>query len=216
MARTLVISPHLDDAVLSVGQYLADCADATVVTVFAGPPPDDRPGGQDHRNGFTGAAEAVARRRDEDATALALLGCAPHHLDFPDRQYRVPTSDEEVEAALRKLAADLAPETVLGPLGLVHPDHRQVARVWPRALARLDGVTAYAYEELPYRVQFPADAAAVAERFRTDYDARERPAPGGRLGTKAQAMLAYASQLGTVSPLVCLCPERFWLLKAVP
>ena len=37
-ASTVVVSPHLDDAVLGVGDLLAVAASATVVTVYAGSP----------------------------------------------------------------------------------------------------------------------------------------------------------------------------------
>ncbi len=38
LARVVVVSPHLDDAVLGCGQLLAAWPGATVVTVFAGKP----------------------------------------------------------------------------------------------------------------------------------------------------------------------------------
>ena len=37
-AHTVVLSPHLDDAVLSVGRFLAASPGTVVITVFAGIP----------------------------------------------------------------------------------------------------------------------------------------------------------------------------------
>jgi hypothetical protein len=39
MRAALVISPHLDDAILSAGQFLVGRPHVTVATVFAGTPP---------------------------------------------------------------------------------------------------------------------------------------------------------------------------------
>ena len=39
LERVVVVSPHLDDAVLGCGRFLAVHPGATVVTVFAGNPP---------------------------------------------------------------------------------------------------------------------------------------------------------------------------------
>ncbi|MEH1123240.1 PIG-L deacetylase family protein [Micromonospora sp. CPCC 206061] len=210
----LVLSPHLDDAVLSAGQFVAAHPDAVVATVFAGVPDAGENGGYDRRTGFASAAEAMARRRDEDAIALALLRARPAHLDFLDRQYRRPSPDEAIADRLRALIVAHRPATVLGPIGLIHPDHRQVGRVWPAVAREFPAMTVLAYEDLPYRVQFPLRAADVVRAFAAAHGAVEMAPDGGPLGVKAQAMLAYASQLATVQPLACLAPERLWRLFA--
>ena len=97
----LVISPHLDDAVLSCGALLAAHRGAVVATVFAGVPRDPRQRTEwDARSGFADAAEALAARRAEDAAALAELGAAPRWLDFRDDQYGDPERVDELAAAL--------------------------------------------------------------------------------------------------------------------
>ena len=40
LARVVVLSPHFDDAVQGAGLLLARHPGSTVVTVFAGPPPE--------------------------------------------------------------------------------------------------------------------------------------------------------------------------------
>ena len=40
MTNIVVVSPHLDDALLSCGELLARCGGASVVTLFAGAPAD--------------------------------------------------------------------------------------------------------------------------------------------------------------------------------
>ncbi|MGR4854915.1 PIG-L deacetylase family protein [Streptomyces sp. LARHCF252] len=93
--RLLVISPHLDDAVLSFGAGLAqavqDSAQVTVFTVFAGTPsPPYSPAAQ-RLHGIWGISpehDASLHRRKEDIAALDHLGVGHRHGRFLDAIYR--------------------------------------------------------------------------------------------------------------------------------
>src|SRR5213080_853986 len=90
--RVVVVSPHLDDAVLSLGAALARAARrggaVTVLTVLAGDPASETPAGEwDSQAGFATAGEAARARREEDRRACALLGVEPVWLPFSDHQY---------------------------------------------------------------------------------------------------------------------------------
>jgi LmbE family N-acetylglucosaminyl deacetylase len=145
-----VVSPHLDDAILSLGgeifQRSRAGSEVSIVTVFAGEPDSLDPAGPwDRRCGFATAGEAARARRREDAAACGIVGARPHWLPFPDGQYGAhPRS--EVGRALAPLlgSADL----VLTPgFPLVHPDHP-----WVTALVvdAADGPTVGCYLEQPY------------------------------------------------------------------
>jgi LmbE family N-acetylglucosaminyl deacetylase len=90
----LVISPHLDDAVLSCGALLAHLAPRhliTVATVFtaAAPPPWSLPARRQLRElGGVDAEDFFAQCRAEDADVLAGLGAAEAHLGFRDALFR--------------------------------------------------------------------------------------------------------------------------------
>lgn len=93
--RLLAISPHLDDAVLSVGAGLAqagrDGAKVTVFTVFAGTaePPYSPAAERMHEIwGFSPDDDAPLYRRKEDIAALDHLGVGYRHGRFPDSIYR--------------------------------------------------------------------------------------------------------------------------------
>ncbi|KAB0640285.1 PIG-L family deacetylase, partial [Burkholderia territorii] len=89
--RWLVVSPHLDDAVFSCGQLLAQSPGSVVVTVFAGIPAHGTAAPPwDRRAGFRTADEAMRTRRDEDRRALGTLGAHAVWLDFLDDQYDTP------------------------------------------------------------------------------------------------------------------------------
>ena len=93
--RLLAISPHLNDAVLSVGAALAQAVEngvkVTVYTVFAGTasPPYSAAAERMHTVwGFAPDEDATLHRRNEDVAALDHLGVAHRHGRFLDSIYR--------------------------------------------------------------------------------------------------------------------------------
>ena len=219
----LVISPHLDDAVLSCGRWIAARPGCVVVTVCAGAPRDPSlRTGWDARSGFGGAGEAVAARRLEDARALGLLGAAPRWLDFADGQYGESVPAAALAEALREALRAARPEAVLYPLGLFHPDHRLAHDAAVAALDGLGVAEAYAYEDVPYRGMPGVLQARLAELAAAGVQAtpagEAKPDAAYAAERKARAIGAYASQLlafGGVGGLPdAALPERLWRLEA--
>jgi LmbE family N-acetylglucosaminyl deacetylase len=148
-----VLSPHLDDAVLSTWSVLRRSGPVRVVNVCAGVPP---PGPPPRWDGLTGARDAAERMRErlaEDRAALARAGREAVNLDFLDHHYRAGPIDPT--ALSSALSGAVAGSTELwAPAGIgAHPDHVQVREA---ALAlRADGGPAVRlYAELPYSVRW--------------------------------------------------------------
>lgn len=216
----IVISPHLDDAALSVGGAIARFAleneRILVVTIAAGsPPPGAAPSpfaASLHRAWGLGAADAVALRRREDEAAMAILGASARRLELLDAVYRLPDRYGSEAALLGEpaaqdrleieVAAELAPilaaaprARVLAPLAVGgHVDHRLVHRA-AIDLARRGRDVAF-YEDLPYAVKPGAVAERVAAIARdlepTIVDI------AATLDRKIAAILAYTSQIGAL------------------
>lgn len=209
MGRQLVVSAHLDDAVLSC--YSALGPEATVVTVLAGLPPVGVLGAWDARGGAEDSRVRVLERREEDRLALAPSGAAYVHLDFPDSQYTGAGGVEsptvpEIADALRPLAAGA--EVVYAPSALsartlrtrLRPpapsDHRLVRDAV--LAARPDAVL---YADLPYarhptRGGFELPGELRKER-RTRHVVRlDEPA----IAEKLRAVECYATQLPLLRP----------------
>ena len=186
-ARIVVVSPHLDDAVLSLGAALSHAvrhdADVTVLTVLAGDPASSAPAGWwDVQSGFRTAGEAYTARRREDARACSILRVTPRWLPFGDSQYD-PVPEDEVVAALRTELQGF--DLILLPgFPLAHQDHKLLnrlvlERVQPEARMLL-------YAEQPYYLRESVDppdgwktaAAALPDRVK-----------------KLRACRAYSSQL---------------------
>ena len=174
---TLVISPHLDDAVLSVPGWISARVSqgdrVVVLTVFS--------------EGDAG----YAMRRDEDRAALASLGAEPLHLGLRDAPYRRgversfrglvlaeldPEDHDATEVArvLVERVEALAPEVILLPLGAgEHVDHRVVHA----AEASIEGRLGF-YEDRPYALVRHASLARLLRIGAVVDGAAPRPESG--------------------------------------
>jgi LmbE family N-acetylglucosaminyl deacetylase len=86
---TVILSPHLDDAVLSCWHVLTAPGEVGVITVFAGVPTElTAPAWWDQYTGAEDSGERVRERIEENRRALAVAGRTAVNLGFLDEQYR--------------------------------------------------------------------------------------------------------------------------------
>jgi LmbE family N-acetylglucosaminyl deacetylase len=219
----VVVSPHLDDAVMGCGQMLACRPGAVVLTVFAGhQPPGQSLSSWDRDSGFGPGEDPMRLRKLEDEAALQRLGARPLWLGFLDAQYRksrpAPSLEElaeGIEAALEGAAA----QTVMIPLGLGHADHRLTRRAALLVFRRRDRWAWYAYEDAIYRKQTGDPVGqAVAELVAAGVSLRPAHLVDDEsIDQKRDAVDCYRSQLRALlrhrSPLHdILNPDRYWRL----
>ena len=162
--KAAILSPHLDDAVLSCWHLLEARGDVTVVNVFTdSPPPGTPPPWWDRLTGATDPVARMRERRGEDRQALGLVGRPAVHLDLLDAHYR--TTEPSLAGLVARLDALLEPGTVVhAPAGLGgHPDHEFV-RGAALELARA-GWTVVLYADLPHGIThgWPAWVTCVPE-----------------------------------------------------
>ena len=203
MSTTLVISPHLDDAVLSLGGSIAAWVAAgtrvVIATVYT-----------------TGPALAelaprmrkfadYATRRTEDAAACAALGAEPRYLDQIERAFRRPyltgwgffhtpadrdgfTTLAQVTRALDPLR-ELDPERIVVPLGIGnHVDHVEAliaATDWALANNLID------------RVRFYEDFYALSGTMRLQH-----PVVRERTWKRHQSPLVRSARLGVIMRVI--------------
>jgi LmbE family N-acetylglucosaminyl deacetylase len=130
--RIVVVSPHSDDGVLSLGAAIASWvrqgAHVELLTVFALDPASDAPaGGWDARAGFRTEGEAATARRGEDRRACAILGATPDWLPFGSVDYERRGDEGAVRGAIAAVA-DGADSLFLPGFPLSHPDHEWLGR----------------------------------------------------------------------------------------
>lgn len=217
-APVVVVSTHLDDAVLSAaGQLLRP--GSRLVTACTGGPPDGAPLGYWDR--LTGAADALARLRErcaEDDAALAALGHSGSvRLGFPDGQHLpggVRCDHDELVSALRAQLEDAAEVWLPAGIGR-HPDHLAVRDAGLEAAAAHPAVEVHHYADVPYSVRYgwppSVSGQPPAPYLDVDFWLAEELADAGlsialtdltvhRLGAdehrrKAAAVACYATQI---------------------
>jgi LmbE family N-acetylglucosaminyl deacetylase len=212
MDRAIVIlSPHLDDAVLSCWRVLEGPGDVWVVNVFAGvPPAGSATGWWDRAGGSGDSARAVMERIEEDRAALSTTGRQSVNLDFLDAQYRQDGADGHALAAAVREAVP-RPALVYVPAAFAgggaerrfpasttepHPDHAAV-RETGRAL-REDGYETVLYADLPH-ASVDAGEAWPGCAPRLDGLAPEPHAlTEAEFERKLRALRSYRSQLGVL------------------
>ena len=175
--RSIFLSPHPDDAVLSCGGWIDQLAQhgerPIVITIFGGDRTTTAPLSDFARSlhaRWQLGDDAPARRRDEDRAACDRLGCYLIHLPFADAVYRVepvtrrtlydseeaifgemrdPEMIDRVAEAVQARAGQVSNARLVVPLSAgQHVDHA-IAR---SAAERLQDGLLY-YEDYPYAEQ---------------------------------------------------------------
>jgi hypothetical protein len=189
---SVVVSTHLDDAVLS--RYRELGRETIVVTVLAGPPAGE-PGSWDRENGATDSPARMRERRTEDIEALALSGSTALHLDLLDSQYAELPPAVEIAAVLAPILEPA--DRVLGPAGILNVDHKAVRDAV--LLARPDAVL---YADIPYALLPDGGGFALPEGI-VDRDSGrvEVRLTEVELKEKVAAVRCYPTQL---DPLVAV------------
>jgi LmbE family N-acetylglucosaminyl deacetylase len=195
--RVVVVSPHSDDGVLSLGAAMSSLARAgrvvELLTVFALDPESAAPTeGWDHRAGFATERDAALARREEDRRACAALGVMPSWLPFGSVDYERHGEADDVYAAVAG-RVEGAEAVLLPGAPLTHPDHAWLARTLAGRLPNPVGL----YAEQPY-TRRSEGAAQAPEWLETSLDVRafEPVATSHRdRVAKWRAVREYASQL---------------------
>lgn len=213
----IILSPHFDDAVLSLGGFIATrSSPVVVVTFFSGTPREAMQGGWDARSGFANSDEAVLARTEENARALARTGAYPLNLRYVDFQYnpeRDPASREKMGQSVKK---DL--ETILrdfsgsenislyGPAEfggeITHPDHKLLHDTFTAVAQEHTPDTRvrfFFYEDFPYIARYRAGTTTPLKTFlekRSGLTLQETPlvVEANTLDIKIKAIEAYTSQ----------------------
>jgi LmbE family N-acetylglucosaminyl deacetylase len=229
--RIVIVSPHLDDAVLGTARLLAAHPGATVITVFTGKPPRYPTPMRtwDVQSGFGPDDDVMAARRAEDVAALGVLDATPVWLDFVEYSYRPgdkPVSARAIAPVLADAIVAADPTVVVAPFGLANPDHDvthracMLAREDPRLLDR----SWWCYEDSGYK-HIPGMLAMRISRLfnRGLWPTPIAPPIDPTEERKQKAVQCYPSQLLALEDdwqisvkLAAPAPEQYWRLAPPP
>jgi LmbE family N-acetylglucosaminyl deacetylase len=217
----VVLSPHLDDAVLSTWSAITDVRDVAVVNVFAGVPELRSPPRWDLLAGARDSRVHMRNRLDEDRAALALAGRSATYLPFLDWHYRTgePATDE-----LATAISDAAPaaSVLYAPAGIGdHRDHVLVRDV-ALELSRILRLPLTLYAELPYAARFgwpswvsgaPAPPGLVVDAY---WELALGSAAVARSALRSQVHRLDDAQMAAKCAAMKRYRTQFWLLNQGP
>ena len=200
-----------------------------MVTVFAGPPAryPDEPTEWDALGGFAAGDDVVARRREEDLAALAVLDAEHRWLDFVDHQYLAPeerATADDVAPALADAVDAVRPTAVVLPLGLANPDHVVAHDAGIQVATTRPDLAWFGYEDAGYKHIPGMLAWRVSKLFRSDLWPTPMIVPTVQDHARKRAAIeCYRSQLGPLNRDHALAdridgsvPEQFWMLAPPP
>lgn len=170
--KTVILSPHTDDAIFSLGDWMQSQKQVAILTIFAGIPNDSV--------GF----EKHSILRKEHERACETMGVQYANADFLDDVYQPRPDDQEIVSWLERYIRPT--DQIVCPLGIKHPDHIQLRRV----VQKFFPIDRY-YAELPYMVNYPD----MVHDLRESLDIKESLRLLKTTDLKRKAVECYVSQL---------------------
>ena len=175
--KIVLVSPHLDDAVFSVGGLMAALTDEEhelhLVTCFTRSVlnPTGFALACQLDKGLTAEVDYMELRRQEDTVACQRLKAQPIWLDLPEAPHRgyesAPALFEDIHEAdqvqsalvrrLQEVVDPLTPDLILSPVGIGnHVDHQQVKRAVDTLRERSIDTSFLRWYDEPYLSRHPA------------------------------------------------------------
>jgi hypothetical protein len=192
----VILSPHLDDAVLSCWHVLTQPGEVMVINVFAGVPANlNGPAWWDQYTGATDSGERVHERIEEDRRALALAGRTAVNLSFLDEQYR--DEEQPLGELIEQIERRLVPGAhIYAPAAFAnHTDHALV-----RAAAlelRRTGFAVSIYADLPHATLHGLPAWVAGKRGPASKDLAGAAWDHALAGTDSTAPSVYRLEAET-------------------
>ena len=201
--KIALLSPHLDDAVFSVGGLMAALSNEGhalhAVTCFTRsvPNPTGFALACQIDKGLSAEADYMQLRREEDAHACELLDAQPHWLNLPEAPHRGYHSaaalfgdfveqdavQSELQEQLEGAVAKIKPDLILSPVGVGrHVDHRRVVQAVEKLREELSDWLFLRWYDEPYLSRNPEQyPRQVATERRPGWEALHQQAtdPGG-------------------------------------
>ena len=217
----VILSPHFDDAVLSLGGFMAEHkAPVVVATFFAGKPSEPIEGEWDKHSGFKDSDKAIEARVAENLLALKQTGAYSLNLRHIDFQYRPERDSVSGEKIFRSMKSDI--ETIIkdfsgaesislyGPSEfgdkITHPDHKLLHDAFAAVAREKSGgnsprrIRFFFYEDFPYVKHYETSTTTslktFLERANSGISLCEMPlpVPSSAVSKKLELIKTYASQ----------------------
>ena len=227
----IILSPHFDDAVLSLGGLLVkEGSQSVVATCFTGTPTKALVRSWDLASGFRNSDAAMEARTTENQDALRLLGVKDEHvINYPnlDRQYRgwrsfLGFAESELETQLKNQIELLLdryrsfPVRIYAPGLEIHRDHGLLKQAFLEMFrsGKYPDVEYFLYQDLPYacdilkkhpQIVLISRITKGTLKVQADYVSLT----ADEMQQKIAAVKIYASQLRPLGTDLCQTLEDF-------
>ncbi len=216
---TIILSPHYDDAVLSLGGLLASTHDQKVVATFFTEAGEIATSTQwDGISGFKNSTEATTARIAENKDSLKILGAQEMNYSYMDSQYRKNGDTSQIESDLTKdiqaLISSFGTSTinVYGPAvftkAITHPDHELVHNAFLDVAQNYpgDNVRFFIYEDYPYVERFNKEEVISLQKNLENnsglyFTKIEIPLTSANVDEKINTLIKYTSQIKAFTSL---------------
>lgn len=192
---SLIFSPHTDDAIFSLGDYIIENEKITIASAFAGIPTDDA-GYKKH-----------TLLRQEHEYACQLVNAKIINNDLLDDVYG--KQDEEY---LTNWVIEMIKnfDHIYIPLGIHHPDHILLSDTIFKVMDKfIKGY--FIYAELPYRVLYPELYKVRFNKFKSKYNLNKIDTNFTK--EKTNAINKYNSQIDGNLIEKLLLEENLWRIS---
>lgn len=227
---TIMLSPHFDDAALSLGGLMAKNRRGKlfVATFFAGKPAEPMTTEWDRKSGFSDSDEAVPAREKENEAALAPFGAIIKNYDYLDYQYRGTRYDRAIEESIVRDIESIisiygAGRQILmyGPAvfnqEITHPDHRILHDAFlevSRRHRQESNIKFFIYEDFPYVRQFENKGFGnlgdfLKEKYEEEFEEISIELTEAQISKKVIAISDYASQVLAIGNNIAALAEGF-------
>ncbi len=227
---SVILSPHFDDAVLSLGGFMAETETPVVVaTFFADKPEQVLEASWDALSDFKNSSEAIKNRAEENARALKRTGAQAVNLHYLDLQYRYERDnateeknrvflEKDIEAVITTFS-DTYNVALYGPAEfgdlITHPDHKLLHDAFSNVAQKntSKSVEFFYYEDFPYVRTYSASTNTSLKQFLTDkhpalhLEEKNLMLKDTSLNVKIDSIKDYVSQLRAFEKLGNNIPE---------
>ena len=188
-----VVSPHMDDAIFSLGEFISLRPGVAIITPFAGLPDDDV------------GREKYERLYIEHEQVCESVEAVAYNGPFLDDVYAETRDLTGLPKWIFHTLYECDAHEVWVPYGIFHIDHQQTASA-ALTIAKALNLDVFIYEELPYRVLWPEQVKLTGKLA-----GARLQGPALNLDRKKELCAMYASQTEGDDIHRCLyAPERLW------
>jgi len=159
--KHIILSPHFDDAVISMGGFIISHQDKNlkIFNIFTSMPKIPVKTKWDGKCGFEDSTQAVTSRTEEDKQVFNFLNVSRDkisNLDFLDKQYRSLSDTKSLKKEIKRILLEKifigedVEYCLYAPASSVNIDHQIIKDISIEIRKERKNITLFFYQDIPY------------------------------------------------------------------